>query len=81
MLRDGRVDAAVIFRYDDATPDDVRATHLFDDPMYLLSLEPGQALRDYRTMPGLALRTHQAPGIEATAVPPAKPGHPVSTGS
>ena len=115
LLRAGQVDAALIFRYDDTTPDDIRATHLFDDPMYLLSLEPGQTLRDHRdsawiagcehcrreftdacdkagftphiaytsddviveqalvaagmgvtTMPGLALRTHRAPGIEAT---------------
>lgn len=44
LLRAGQVDAAVIFRYDDTTPDDIRATHLFDDPMYLLSLEPSQTL-------------------------------------
>ncbi|MGH3680043.1 MAG: LysR family transcriptional regulator [Natronosporangium sp.] len=118
MLRDGLVDAAVIFRYDDATPDGVRVTHLFDDPMYLLSRQPGQALLDHRdsawiagcehcrreftdacrtagftpriaytsdeivvkqalvaaglgvtTMPGLALRSHRAAGIEATEVP------------
>ena len=118
LLRDGEVDAAVIFRYDDTTPDDIRVTHLFDDPMYLLSLEHGQTLRDHRdsawiagcencrrefidacdragftphvvytsddviveqalvaagmgvtTMPGLALRTHRAPGIEATPLP------------
>ena len=117
MLRDGQVDAAIIFRYDDTVPDDVRAIHLFDDPMYLLSLEPGQMLRDHRdspwiagcqhcrrefvdaceragfsphivytsddviveqalvaagmgvtTMPGLALRSHRAPGIQATEV-------------
>lgn len=117
LLRAGQVDAAFIFRYDDTTPDDIRATHLFDDPMHLLSLEPGQTLRDHRdsawiagcdncrrefldacnnagftphiayttddvivqqalvaagmgvtTMPGLALRTHRAPGIEATAL-------------
>jgi DNA-binding transcriptional LysR family regulator len=117
LLRAGQVDAALIFRYDDATPDDVRTAHLFDDPMYLLSLEPGQTLRDHRdspwiagcehcrhefvdacgkagftphiaytsddviveqalvaagmgvtTIPGLALRTHRAPGIEATAL-------------
>lgn len=117
MLRAGTVDAALIFRYDDATPGDVRITHLFDDPMYLLSLEPGQTLQDHHdsawiagcehcrrefvdaceragftpriaytsddvivdqalvaagmgvtTMPGLALRTHRAPGIEATAL-------------
>jgi DNA-binding transcriptional LysR family regulator len=48
LLRAGQVDAAVIFRYDDAPPDGVRTTHLFDDPMYLLSLEPGQALLDHR---------------------------------
>jgi DNA-binding transcriptional LysR family regulator len=117
LLRAGQVDAAVIFRYDDTTPDDVRATHLFDDPMHLLSLEPGQTLEGNRdsawiagcehcrrefveacdkagfsphiaytsddiiveqalvaagmgvtTMPGLALRTHRAPGIQATAL-------------
>ena len=115
LLRAGQVDAAVIFRYDDTTPDDIRATRLFDDPMCLLSLEPGQALTDHRdsdwiagcencrrefvgacqqagftpriaytsddviveqalvaagmgvtTLPGLALRTHRAPGIQAT---------------
>jgi DNA-binding transcriptional LysR family regulator len=118
QLRAGQADAALIFRYDEQTPDDIRATHLFDDPMYLLSLEPGQSLADHRdsawiagcqhcrreftnacsqagftpriaytsddviveqalvaagmgvtTMPGLALRTHQAPGIQATALP------------
>jgi DNA-binding transcriptional LysR family regulator len=117
LLRSGQVDAAVIFRYDDTTPDDIRATHLFNDPMYLLSLEPGQTLTDHRdsawiagcehcrrefveacdragftpniaytsddviveqalvaagmgvtTMPGLALRTHRAPEIQATAL-------------
>jgi DNA-binding transcriptional LysR family regulator len=118
LLRDGRVDVAIIFRYDDATPDGVRTTHLFDDPMYLLSLESGQTLEDHRdsawiagcehcrrefvdaceragftphiaytsddviveqalvaagmgvtTIPGLALHTHRAPGIEATELP------------
>jgi DNA-binding transcriptional LysR family regulator len=118
LLRDGQIDAAVIFRYDDTTPDDIRVTHLFDDTMHLLSLEPGQTLRDHRdsawiagcencrrefidaceragfsphvvytsddviveqalvaagmgvtTMPGLSLRTHRAPGIEATPLP------------
>ena len=117
LLRAGQVDAALIFRYDDTTPDDIRAIHLFDDPMYVLSLEPGQTLRDHRdsawiagcehcrrefidacdkagftphiaytsddviveqalvaagmgvtTMPGLALRTHRAAGIEATVL-------------
>jgi DNA-binding transcriptional LysR family regulator len=117
LLRAGQADAAVIFRYDDTTPDDIRVTHLFDDPMHLLSLEPGQTLPDHRdsawiagcehcrrefvdacdkagftpriaytsddviveqalvaagmgvtTVPGLALRTHRAPGIQATAL-------------
>ena len=118
LLRAGQIDAALIFRYDDTTPDDIRATHLFDDPMHLLSLKPGQTLTDHRdsawiagcehcrrefvdacdkagftphiaytsddviveqalvaagmgvtTMPGLALRTHRAPGIHATPLP------------
>lgn len=117
LLRAGQVDVAVVFRYDDTPPDDVRATHLFDDPMYLLSLEPGQTLAGNRdsawiegcencrrefleacgragfvppiaytscdiivkqalvaagmgvtTMPGLALRTHHVPGIEASVL-------------
>ncbi|MEV1321543.1 LysR family transcriptional regulator [Micromonospora arborensis] len=117
LLRAGQVDVAVVFRYDDTTPDDIRATHLFDDPMYLLSLEPDQTLAGNRdsawiagcencrrefleacdqagfvppiaytsddiivqqalvaagmgvtTMPGLALRTHHAPGIEASVL-------------
>lgn len=115
LLRAGEVDAAIIFRYDDTTPDDVRVTHLFDDPMHLLSLQPGQTLTDHRdsdwiagcencrrefleacqragftpriaytsddpiveqalvavgmgvtTMPGMALRAHRTPGIQAT---------------
>ncbi len=45
LLRAGDVDVAVVFRYDDAIPDDLRATPLFEDPMYLLSLEPGPAHR------------------------------------
>src|SRR5690349_7341485 len=48
LLRDGQIDAAIIFRYDDTTPDDVRAVHLFDDPMYLLSLAPRETLLDHR---------------------------------
>jgi DNA-binding transcriptional LysR family regulator len=117
LLRAGQVDVALIFRYDNTTPDDIRTVHLFDDPMYLLSLEPDQTLIDHRdsawiagcencrrefveacdnagftphiaytsddiiveqalvaagmgvtTIPGLSLRTHRVPGIEATAV-------------
>ncbi|MEV6306566.1 LysR family transcriptional regulator [Actinoplanes sp. NPDC051861] len=54
LLRAGQVDVAMIFRYDDTTPDDVRATHLFDDPMYLLSLEPGQTLAGNRAAAWIA---------------------------
>jgi DNA-binding transcriptional LysR family regulator len=117
LLRAGQIDVAVIFGYDDSIPDDIRATHLFDDPMYLLSLAPDQTMAGNRdsawiagcencrrefldacatagfvpsiaytsddtivqqalvaagmavtTMPGLALRTHRAPGIEASVV-------------
>jgi DNA-binding transcriptional LysR family regulator len=117
LLRTGEVDVAIVFRYDHTTPDDIRATHLFDDPMYLLSVEPDQTLAGNRdsawiagcencrreflqaceeagfvppiaytsddiivqqalvaagmgvtTMPGLALRTHHAPGIETSVV-------------
>lgn len=118
MLRDGQVDCAVIFRYDDTVPDGVRVRHLFDDPMYLLSRQQGEQLTDHQdspwiagcehcrrefvdacqvagftprivytsddiiveqalvaaglgvtTIPGLALRSHRAPGIEATEIP------------
>jgi DNA-binding transcriptional LysR family regulator len=39
LLRAGRVDVAIIFRYDDTEPepDGVRLHHLLDDPVYLLS--------------------------------------------
>jgi molybdate transport repressor ModE-like protein len=39
LLRAGRVDVAVIFRYDETEPepDAVRLHHLLDDPLYLLS--------------------------------------------
>jgi DNA-binding transcriptional LysR family regulator len=48
QLREGLVDVAVVFRYDDEVPGDIRFTHLFDDPMYLLSKEAGQTLADHR---------------------------------
>lgn len=118
MLRDGKLDCAVIFRYDDDVPDGVRTVPLFEDTMYLLSRRSGDTLADHRdspwiagcercrreftdacaeagftpriaftsedvvveqalvavglgvtTMPGLALRSHRAPGVEATAIP------------
>lgn len=116
LLRDGEVDVAVVFRYDETVADDgIRYGHLGDDPMYLLSLHPGQTLADHRdsawiagcrhcradfvraceaagftpkiacssddiivdqtlvaaglgvtTMPGLALRSYQADGVQAS---------------
>ena len=39
LLRQGRVEVAIVFRYDDAEdePPGIRLHHLLDDPMYLLS--------------------------------------------
>jgi DNA-binding transcriptional LysR family regulator len=53
-LREGLIDVAVVFRYDDDEPDDLRFTHLFDDPMHLLSKESGQTLADHRDSPWIA---------------------------
>jgi DNA-binding transcriptional LysR family regulator len=46
LLRAGRIDVAVIFRYDETEPepDGVRLHHLLDDPVYLLSTRPGNTL-------------------------------------
>src|SRR5918994_4829892 len=51
LLRTGRIDVAVIFRYDETgpEPDGVRLHHLLDDPIYLLSTRRQRklaALRD-----------------------------------
>lgn len=49
QLRDGEVDIAIVFRYDDTVPEDgIRYAHFFDDPMYLLSLHAGETLLDHR---------------------------------
>ena len=65
LLRDGEVDAAIIFRYDDEQPADVRVTHLFDDPMYLLSRRRRQALADHRESPWIAGCEHCRPELVA----------------
>jgi DNA-binding transcriptional LysR family regulator len=46
LLRTGKIDIAVIFRYDDTEPEpeNVRLHHLLDDPLYLLSTHPGRTL-------------------------------------
>lgn len=51
LLRAGRVDVAVVFRYDETEPEPpgIRRHHLLDDPLYLLSLRRVRtlgALRD-----------------------------------
>jgi DNA-binding transcriptional LysR family regulator len=50
MLRAGHVDIALVFRHAD-TPDEeqgFRLVHLLDDPLYLISQEPGRRLEDHR---------------------------------
>src|SRR4029453_7406837 len=54
QLREGLIHVAVVFRYDDTLPEDMRFTHLFDDAMHLLSKEPGQTLADHKDSPWLA---------------------------
>lgn len=50
LLRAGRIDLAVIFRFDETAPehDGVRLTHLLDDPLYLLTRGGGTTLADHR---------------------------------
>ena len=50
MLRSGHVDIALIFRHAGTPPEQegFRLTHLLDDPLYLLSQQPGQRLGDHR---------------------------------
>src|SRR5919106_4667826 len=45
LLRTGKVEVAIIFRYDEDDPEvGVRLHHLLDDPMYLLSTRRGGTL-------------------------------------
>jgi DNA-binding transcriptional LysR family regulator len=53
-LREGTIDVAVVFRYDDVVPDGLTFQHVFDDPMYLISLERRQTLADHRDSPWIA---------------------------
>ncbi|HEX2300493.1 MAG TPA: LysR family transcriptional regulator [Pseudonocardiaceae bacterium] len=50
LLRTGKIDVAIIFRYDDTEPEpeDIRLHHLLDDPLYLLSTQRGQTLSTLR---------------------------------
>jgi DNA-binding transcriptional LysR family regulator len=56
LLRAGRVDVAVIFRYDDTAPEDdsVRLTHLLDDPLFLLTTGGGTTLTEHARTPWIA---------------------------
>ncbi|MEU0566666.1 LysR family transcriptional regulator [Nonomuraea sp. NPDC005983] len=49
LLRAGRVDVAVMFRYDDTEPEDgdIHMIHLLDDPSYLVSPTPPGELADH----------------------------------
>jgi len=50
LLRAGRIDVALIFRYDDTAPEEagVRLLHLLDDPLHLLTTGGGQTLDAHR---------------------------------
>ena len=50
LLRTGKVDVAIIFRYDETEPEPpgVRLHHLLDDPVYLLSTRPERGLSALR---------------------------------
>src|SRR5918912_450427 len=64
LLRTGKIEVAIIFRYDEteAEPNGVRLHHLVDDPLYLLSARRGRtlaALRDATWIAGCArCRSH-----------------------
>jgi DNA-binding transcriptional LysR family regulator len=50
LLRSGKVEVAIIFRYDETEPepDGVRLHHLLDDPLYLLAAHRGSTLATLR---------------------------------
>jgi DNA-binding transcriptional LysR family regulator len=50
LLRAGKIDVALIFRYADTAPEpeDVRLHHLFDDPLFLLSNQDGHTIATLR---------------------------------
>src|SRR5262245_32638870 len=50
LLRTGKIEMAVIFRYGDTEPEpeDIRLHHLLDDPLYLLSTDAGRTLEESR---------------------------------
>ncbi|MEU4602720.1 LysR family transcriptional regulator [Kribbella sp. NPDC023972] len=59
QLREGILDLAIIFRYDDEPPSDgIRYTYLLDDPVYLLSRRTGETLTDHRESAWIAGCVH-----------------------
>ena len=50
LLRSGQVDVALIFRHADTPLEEegFRLVHLLDDPLYLVTHQPGQRLEDHR---------------------------------
>jgi DNA-binding transcriptional LysR family regulator len=64
LLRTGKADVAIIFRYDETEPepDDIRLHHLLDDPLYVLSTRRGDTLASLRDATWIAgchrCRTH-----------------------
>lgn len=50
MLRAGQIDVALIFRYADTPREEegFRLVHLLDDPIYLVTYEPGPTIADHR---------------------------------
>jgi hypothetical protein len=64
LLKAGLVDVALIFRYDESTPEpgDVRLVHVLDDPTYLLTRDGPIDLAGHRDSTWIAgcerCRTH-----------------------
>ncbi len=56
LLRAGHIEVALIFRYDETTPeeDGIRLTHLLDDPLYLLTTTGGITLTAHKASPWIA---------------------------
>jgi DNA-binding transcriptional LysR family regulator len=50
LLRTGKIEVAIVFRYDETEPEPpgVRLHHLLDDPLYLLTTDEGQSLGSLR---------------------------------
>src|SRR5919107_664973 len=69
LLRTGKVEVAIIFRYDETEPEPpgVRLHHLLDDPVVMAAwVAAGLGVA---TQTGLSLRAHHVEGIVATELP------------